>query len=151
MNFFEASIRTPDLIASLVSLWEASVWATHLFLSDPEILRIKAYVPRAISGVTHLIVAENDQGTPIAFMGTEGPRLEMLFLSPDQRGKGLGKKLLQYGILHYGVHELTVNEQNSQAVGFYQHLGFEAYKRTEQDEEGSPYPLLYMRRKDQNQ
>lgn len=43
------------------------------------------------------------------------------------------------------VAELTVNEQNPQAVGFYEHLGFSAYKRTETDEEGRPYPLLYMR------
>ena len=48
---------------------------------------------------------------------------------------------------HYGVRELTVNEQNPQAVGFYRHMGFETYKWTEQDELGGPYPLLYMRRK----
>ena len=46
----------------------------------------------------------------------------------------------------YGVEELTVNEQNPDAVGFYEHLGFRTYKRTELDEEGRPYPLLYMRR-----
>ena len=47
---------------------------------------------------------------------------------------------------HYGVNELTVNEQNPLARGFYEHMGFEVYKRTELDEEGNPYPLLYMKR-----
>ena len=61
------------------------------------------------------------------------------------RGKGLGKQLLQYGIETYNIQELTVNEQNPQAVGFYEHMGFQTYKRTEYDEEGNPYPLLYMR------
>ena len=42
--------------------------------------------------------------------------------------------------------EVTVNEQNPQDVGFYEHLGFQTYKRTECDEEGNPYPLLYMKR-----
>lgn len=42
--------------------------------------------------------------------------------------------------------EVTVNEQNPQAVGFYEHLGFQTYKRTGCDEEGNPYPLLYMKR-----
>ena len=42
--------------------------------------------------------------------------------------------------------EVTVNEQNPQAVGFYEHLGFQTYKRTECDEEGNPYPLIYMKR-----
>ena len=46
----------------------------------------------------------------------------------------------------YGVRELTVNEQNPQAVGFYQHMGFETYRRTGRDEQGGPYPLLYMKR-----
>ena len=42
--------------------------------------------------------------------------------------------------------EVSVYEQNPQAVGFYEHLGFQTYKRTECDEEGNPYPLLYMKR-----
>lgn len=42
--------------------------------------------------------------------------------------------------------EGTVNEQNSQAVGFYEHMGFETYRRTDHDEEGNPYPLLYMKK-----
>ena len=69
----------------------------------------------------------------------------MLFLSPEVRGKGIGKQLLQYGIETYNFQELTLNEQNPQAVGFYEHMGFQTYKRTEYDEEGNPYPLLYMR------
>lgn len=145
MNIYEASARTPELIESLVNLWEASVRATHLFLSDPEILQIKTYVPQALLGVERLIIAEDGQRLPMAFMGTADQRLEMLFLSPEQRGKGLGRTLLEYGIQHYDIRELTVNEQNPQAVGFYQHLGFKTYKRTERDEEGEPYPLLYMR------
>ena len=61
-------------------------------------------------------------------------------------GKGVGKQLLQYGIENYGIQELTVNEQNPQAVGFYRHMGFKTYKRTDYDEEGNPYPLLYMKK-----
>lgn len=41
---------------------------------------------------------------------------------------------LQYALAHYGLRGLTVNEQNPQAVGFYEHLGFTAYKRTDYDE-----------------
>ena len=32
-----------------------------------------------------------------------------------------------------------------QVAGFYRHMGFETYKRTEYDEQGNPYPLLYMK------
>lgn len=120
--------------------------ATHLFLSDAEVRRIKEYVPRALGGVEHLIAAENESGKLIAFMGTEHRRLEMLFLSPLERGKGIGRQLLRYGIQNYEIQEVTVNEQNPQAVGFYEHMGFETFRRTEHDEAGDPYPLLYMKR-----
>lgn len=146
MNLYEVSQREPQLICQLTTIWEDSVRATHLFLSEAEIQTIKDYVPQALTGVSHLLVAERAQGQPVAFMGIEGPRLEMLFLSPAERGAGLGRQLLEYGILHYDLQELTVNEQNPQAVGFYQHMGFETYRRTDCDEQGGPYPLLYMKR-----
>ena len=146
MNLYEVSQREPQLICQLTTIWEDSVRATHLFLSEAEIQKIKAYVPHALTGVSHLLVAEKMPGQPVAFMGLEGPRLEMLFLSPEERGAGLGRQLLEYGIRHYHLQELTVNEQNPQAVGFYQHMGFETYRRTDCDEQGGPYPLLYMKR-----
>lgn len=146
MNIYEAENRTAPLLDALLEVWEASVRATHLFLSDAEVMQIKQYVPQALQAVAHLVVAEREQGKPIAFLGVENDRLEMLFILPAERGKGLGARLLQYAISHYGIRELTVNEQNPQAVGFYEHMGFRIYQRTEVDEQGNPYPLLYMHR-----
>ena len=54
--------------------------------------------------------------------------------------------LLNYGIKYYHVNELAVNEQNPLEKGFYEHMGFQVYKRTDIDEQGNPYPLLYMKR-----
>lgn len=144
MKIYEITERAA-VIDRLLEIWESSVRATHLFLSESEIMRIKGYVPTALNGVSHLVIAENDEGEPLAFMGAQNGRLEMLFVSADERGQGIGKSLLSYGIEKLGVRELTVNEQNPQAVGFYQHAGFEIYKRTDHDEEGGAYPLLYMR------
>ena len=146
MKLYEVSQREPQLICQLTTIWEDSVRASHLFLSEAEIQEIKAYVPQALTGVSRLLVAERAPRQPVAFMGIEGPRLEMLFLSPAERGAGLGRQLLEYSIRHYHLQELTVNEQNPQAVGFYQHMGFETYRRTDCDEQGGPYPLLYMKR-----
>lgn len=145
MRILEVEERNSDLISNLIVVWEASVRATHLFLSDSEILSIKEYVPQALKSIDKLIIAENDEEKPIAFMGIENETLEMLFITPSERGQGLGKLLLQYGISNYKVNRLTVNEQNPQAKGFYEHMGFHVYKRTDYDEQGNPYPLLYMR------
>ncbi len=146
MRIIEVEERTPDLINRLLVVWENSVRATHLFLSDSEIKSIKDYVPQALKGIAHLVIAKDEAGSPAAFMGIENGTLEMLFISQNERGKGLGKRLIQYGIENYAVERLAVNEQNPQARGFYEHMGFHIYKRTDIDEQGNPYPLLYMSR-----
>lgn len=139
--------RTPDVIDELVDVWESAVRETHLFLTEEGILAIKEYVPQALAEVPFLMIARNDDGKALAFMGIAGNRLEMLFVDNAYRGQGIGKELLQIGFGR-GVRELTVNEQNPQAVGFYERYGFKAYKRTDTDEQGDPYPLLYMRVED---
>ena len=115
MKIYEIQNREP-VLNTLLEIWEDSVRATHKFLSDAEINQIKEYVPMALKNVEHLLTAENEAGAPTGFMGIENQRLEMLFLSPEKCGKGMGR-----------------------------HMGFETYKRTECDEEGNPYPLLYMK------
>lgn len=145
LNIKEIKDRNSSLISQLLKVWEDSVKATHLFLSKEEINNIKEYVPQAIYGVSHLVIIQNENNMPIAFMGIENTKLEMLFIKNSERGKGLGKQLLNYGIENYNVNELAVNEQNPKAKGFYEYMGFKTYKRTELDEQGNPYPILYMK------
>ncbi|MDD2957146.1 MAG: GNAT family N-acetyltransferase [Lachnospiraceae bacterium] len=144
MRIIEVKERTLALMQQLLEVWEQSVKATHLFLSSDEIEKIKEYVPDAISKIKHLVMIKNEEDNPVAFMGVEAEMLEMLFIMPEQRGNGLGKCLLLYGMEHFGVRKLTVNEQNPQAKGFYEHMGFQVYKRTDFDEQGNAYPLFYM-------
>lgn len=143
-KMIEAEERTPKLLERLLAVWRASVQETHLFLSESEIERLQPFALQALTDVERLVISEDEQGVPTAFLGVEGRRLEMLFVAPEERGKGLGKRLLRYGVERYAVNELTVNEQNPLAVGFYERMGFRVTKRTEWDEQGNPYPLLYM-------
>lgn len=148
MKIVQIKERNPVLIQKLLDVWESAVKATHLFLSVDEINNIKQYVPQALKDVPFLMVAESENGNPEGFMGVADKRLEMLFVSNESRGQGVGRQLLQYGIKNYSINDLTVNEQNPLAKGFYEYMGFEVYKRTELDEQGNPYPLLYMKRND---
>lgn len=142
--------RDEMLINQLLIVWKNSVKETHLFLSKDEIENIEPYVFQALNNIKHLIIETDDNGDSIAFMGIEDNKLEMLFIAPDFREKGLGKKLLLYGIENYQVNELDVNVQNPQAKGFYEYMGFKVYKRDELDGQGNPYPILHMRSKDFN-
>ena len=145
MNITEIKENRDAYIEALTELWERSVKATHDFLSADEIAAIKKYVPQALGGVPVLVVARSEQQAMTAFLGLDGGRIEMLFVSPDERGKGIGKALIQQAVERYGAWEVTVNEQNPQAVGFYERMGFTVYKRSDLDEQGNTYPLLYMK------
>lgn len=136
--------RTHKLIEQLTEVWEASVRATHHFLSKEDICEIKGYVPEALKCVPHLIIMEDASKQPVAFMGIDNEQIEMLFISPQHRGRGIGRELIEHGIESYNISKVTVNEQNPEAAEFYAHMGFKVYKRTELDEQGRPFPLLYM-------
>lgn len=75
-----------------------------------------------------MVVAENNAGHLVGFMGISDEKLEMLFISNENRGQGIGKILLQYGVEKYSIKELTVNEQNPKAKGFYEHMGLKFIK-----------------------
>lgn len=141
----EITDRTPQLMHQLLEVWERSVRATHLFLSADEVAEIKPYVTQALREIPHLVAAWRADGAPAGFLGVDGRKLEMLFLAPEERGKGLGRKLVQYGMERFGIREVTVNEQNPQARGFYERMGFCVCQRSELDEQGRPYPILKMR------
>ena len=61
-----------------------------------------------------------------AFAGIDGDMLEMLFVAPQARGKGVGRQLVEYLVRERGIRRVEVNEQNAQAAGFYARLGFAA-------------------------
>ncbi len=55
MKIIEVKDRNESIINKLIDVWEDSVKATHLFLSNKEINNIKKYVPDALKEVEHLI------------------------------------------------------------------------------------------------
>jgi putative acetyltransferase len=72
-------------------------------------------------------------------------KIEMLFIRPEMRGRGIGKHLLTYAVEEMNAREVNVNEQNEQAVGFYKRMGFAVVGRTDVDSMGKPFPLLQMK------
>jgi putative acetyltransferase len=70
--------------------------------------------------------------------------LEALFIDAAARGLGVGKALLLHALSLYPNLTVDVNEQNQQAVGFYQHMGFQVFGRSPVDSQGRAYPLLHL-------
>ncbi|MGJ0623856.1 GNAT family N-acetyltransferase [Xenorhabdus bovienii] len=131
--------------AILIQIWEASVRATHDFLPETIIeelrpLILNDYLPNLI-----IYKAVNDQHIIEGFVAVDQQRVEMLFISAQARGKGIGKMLLAFAMTELQINELDVNEQNEQGVGFYKHMGFQVFARSEVDGQGNPFPLLHMK------
>jgi putative acetyltransferase len=133
-----------QLREQVLSVWERSVLATHKFLSEQDFHEIKEMVMTIDFALLDVVCLIQDNKV-IGFLGVSDKKAEMLFVDPDYLGQGLGKKLMNYAINELSVNKVDVNEQNANAVAFYQRFGFETYERTDKDDQGRPYPLLRMK------
>ncbi|WP_294965720.1 GNAT family N-acetyltransferase [uncultured Flavobacterium sp.] len=127
----------------LISVWESSVKATHDFLKPEDFIFYKELIPNFFDNVS-LHCIKNDQQQIIGFIGTHDGNLEMLFVTADQIGKGIGKKLLLYAIEELKVTKVDVNKENLTASAFYKHFGFEIKSISDVDGCGKPYPILHL-------
>lgn len=140
------NINNKDM-EEILDTWESSVRATHDFLSEEDIISIKPQVIEGAKYVSKLLCVRDNNGIIKAFMGIHDFKIEMLFVSNESRGHGVGKRLVEYAIEVLNVNYVDVNEQNSQALGFYEHMGFKVFKKSEFDEQGNPFPILNMKLK----
>lgn len=127
----------------LVDIWRGAVDATHDFLDPGDRRAIETEV-RAFFPTANFQVAIDSQDVPLGFMLLNADHIEALFISPDRRGQGIGKLLMQRAMRAHEMLTVDVNEQNAQASGFYERLGFEITGRSSIDGQGRPYPLLHM-------
>ncbi|MFK9097884.1 GNAT family N-acetyltransferase [Pseudomonas guariconensis] len=140
------TLQTPNVsdYPELVRIWEASVRATHDFMPDAYIVLLREYVLRRYLDAVMLVCCRDSTRRILGFAGVANGRVDMLFVAPEYRGQGIGKRLLRYAVDELNAERLDVNEQNPQALGFYLHEGFEVTGRSETDGLGQPYPLLHM-------
>ena len=126
----------------LAEIWDSAVTHTHDFLKKEDFLYYKERVP---SYFPHVALFGLEQENRLAgFIGIAAGNIEMLFVDNDYRGKGIGRRLVSYVVREFGVDRVDVNEQNVQAVGFYERMGFRLRAKSESDGEGKPYPILHM-------
>ncbi len=128
----------------LLEIWEASVRASHDFLAEEDLQQLKPLILDQYFDAVELKCAVSPSGDILGFCGVLQGNIEMLFIEPAARGQGIGAMLVADAIKQQGSSLVDVNEQNSQALGFYQHLGFVVTGRSALDGQGKPYPLLHL-------
>lgn len=133
----------PSEASDIIQIWKTSVDATHDFLTAHDRQAIEKEVVGFFSE-TPVWVATNQENQPLGFMFLHDGHLEALFVDASARGLGVGKALISHALALHPDLSVDVNEQNQQAVGFYQHMGFEVSGRSERDNQGRAYPLLHL-------
>lgn len=127
----------------VIEIWRAAVDATHDFLSAEDRLAIDDLVCGLLAQAPLWLAVEDDD-RPLAFMLIDGGHMEALFVDPARRGSGIGAALVRHGLAMHPRMTADVNEQNLQACGFYERLGFKATGRSPVDGQGRPYPLIHL-------
>lgn len=139
----------PEDRERLLAVWERSVRATHDFLQERDIQGLRPLVAEGLAGesVQWWVLATTDD-TPAGFLGFVNDTVEALFIDPDYHGQGGGKLLMSHAQTLAGGRALAVdvNEQNGDAIGFYEAMGFSIVGRSPTDSGGRPFPLLHMKR-----
>ena len=143
MNYKIDKVNKSDY-QDIVEVWEASVRATHHFLSEEDINYFKPLILNKYLDLVSLKCVRNEQNKVIGFLGVSEHDIEMLFLHPDVFGQGIGKLLLNHAIEEYGTRKVDVNEDNTSALAFYKHMGFKVKSRSPLDPHGKPYPILHL-------
>lgn len=137
--------RSMLLIGDILEIWEASVRASHRFLTEEDIRALYPQAEDAVRQIETLWVMQ-DGPRPVGFMGVQERKIEMLFLHPDYFRKGLGKIFVERAFSDLNVEYVDANEQNPDAVKFYERMGFRTFHRDATDDQGNPFPILRMKK-----
>ena len=129
---------------AIIELWEISVRASHFFLPEDYLQKIKNLLPSILPIVKLFTHLDKDNKTITGFLGVSHEKIEMLFIHPARRREGIGTLLNKFAVEQLHTYKVDVNEQNEQAVSFYKKKGYEVVGRTEVDGLGKPFPILQM-------
>lgn len=135
-----------DCYPELISLWEASVRSTHHFLSEEDILYYRNTIERDYFPAVDIYILRNVEMQITAFIGLSNTMIEMLFVRPEEQGKGYGSELVDFAFYEKGIELVDVNEQNPDALAFYIRKGFTVIGRGEVDSAGKPYPNIAFKK-----
>jgi putative acetyltransferase len=127
----------------IIAIWRAAVDATHDFLAPQDRRALDQLICELLPAMPlWLVVDEADR--PLAFMLIDNGHMEALFVDPVWHGQGLGAALVRHGLNLHPRMTTDVNEQNAQAIGFYERMGFVPTGRSPVDGQGRPYPLIHL-------
>lgn len=126
-----------------VTIWREAVDATHHFLTASDRRSIDELVQQFLPN-SELWLAVDGRDLAMGFMQLDGSHMAALFVAPAFHGIGVGRLLVEHALSLQPSITTEVNEQNAQAVAFYERVGFVRAGWSPTDGDGRPYPLVHL-------
>ncbi|KRA80378.1 acetyltransferase [Altererythrobacter sp. Root672] len=139
------SIRfgVPADVSRALEIWRDATDATHEFLTPEHRVEIDAmfagWLPEA-----ELWLALDEREQTVGFLAMDGDMIDALFVDPAVHGQGYGTKLVNHALTMAPNATVDASEQASNALPFYESLGFVRTGGSATDSQGRPYPLVYL-------
>lgn len=149
MKNLETTIRAYEPATDLEQLsiiWiDASVLA-HGFIGKKRLLEQRILIETKYLPTAETWVACR-MGVPVGFISLLDGFVGGLFVAPHHHGQGIGRALIAHALNLKGELQLEVYTRNTQAVAFYEAIGFQELSRRATDDEGLPFENAQMRLK----
>ena len=129
---------------ALTDVWERAAHSSHGFMDADDFAELRPFMRDAYLPSMDVRLAEAD-GEPVAFVGSNGQHVELLYVDPPMHGRGLGTRLLAE-VGPDGARSVEVYADNTVGVGFYRSQGFVEVLRRETDAAGRLYPMVVLER-----
>ena len=128
----------------LSKIWLEASLRAHPFIGERRLLEQTALIEEHYLPSAETWVASVDE-QPAGFISLLDTFIGGLFVSPQQQGLGIGRRLVAHALALKGELSLEVYTGNMQAMGFYAALGFEEISRRPTDDEGYPFENARLR------
>lgn len=132
--------QRPADLPALLDLWLQGNLDAHPFIPAAYWEKNRPAVAAALPEAE--VLAAEEAGELVGFIGLQGDYIAGLFVRRDSRGRGVGRALLAAARTARSVLTLRVYAQNTAACRFYAREGFTAVERTLDPDTGADELLL---------
>lgn len=129
----------------LTEIWLKTSIKAHHFISKTYWEQNKSNMQELYLPMAEVYLIENNQNIH-GFIALAENKIAALFVLPEQQGKGLGLKLLNYVKEIRTQLELNVYQDNKKSVDFYQKHGFSIEKETIDENTNAQEFVMYWQK-----
>lgn len=125
----------------LIKIWLETNIQAHHFIAEQYWRNNIEFVKKALPDA--MIFCQREECIK-GFLGVSDGFIQGLFVKKEFQRKGIGRALIQEAKQYFDTLSLCVYVKNSNAVAFYQNMGFEIQEQNIQEETGEQeYHMIY--------